>query len=106
MLTTSILFGLITSLTVFALCSWRLPPSQPKHLAAVKRTHRRPAKHRLTAASVRPFEWLHDAPDQLPSPLEAHRIMQSHLGCRTSFCARKAAAFDVLVGSGTIRPRS
>lgn len=92
MLTTSLLVALglgFLSITMFTIgLRWSGPEA---------------AKHRRTDATVQPVNWLHNAPAEPPSPSEAHRDMQLHLGCNTEECGRKAAAFDALVSAGVIK---
>ncbi|WP_024799413.1 hypothetical protein [Nocardia sp. BMG51109] len=47
----------------------------------------------------------HGAPDRPLEVPEAHRTMQQHLDCTVGDCARKAAAYGVLVDAGRIKPR-
>lgn len=48
----------------------------------------------------------HSAPTSSLSIAAAHREMQLHAECRVQYCARKAAAFRVLVRAGRIKPDS
>ncbi|TLF82570.1 hypothetical protein [Nocardia cyriacigeorgica] len=53
-----------------------------------------------------PAGFPHDAPERPMGLVEAHRTMQRHRGCRVDECARKAAAWEVLVAAGRIKPDS
>lgn len=46
----------------------------------------------------------HRAPAVPFTVAEAHAIMQIHLECQAFECARKAAAFQVLVEAGRLKP--
>ncbi|WP_280297870.1 hypothetical protein [Nocardia neocaledoniensis] len=46
----------------------------------------------------------HSAPRHLLSLDEAHTVMQEHRACDRAVCPRTAAAFNVLVAAGKIRP--
>ncbi|MCM6778004.1 hypothetical protein NDR87_31085 [Nocardia sp. CDC159] len=48
--------------------------------------------------------WPHEPPDKPLSGIEAHLAMQRHLSCDPSYCARKAAAINVLRRSGKLVP--
>ncbi|QIS21905.1 hypothetical protein [Nocardia terpenica] len=47
----------------------------------------------------------HGAPDRPLEVPEAHRVMQQHLDCAVASCPRKAAAYDVLIAAGRLKPR-
>lgn len=106
MLTTSIFIpGMIATLATIAYASVRLPLSVPDHTAPQVASHPlRKVDHPIDAITWLDG-WPHEVPDRPMSPLEAHQTMQRHRSCGTKGCARKAAAFDVLVGTGAIRPR-
>ncbi|MET9025798.1 MULTISPECIES: hypothetical protein [Nocardia] len=46
----------------------------------------------------------HQAPMRPLSIRQAHEVMQIHVACRAKYCARKAAARQVLVDSGRMVP--
>ncbi|MFD0366299.1 hypothetical protein ACFQZZ_33105 [Nocardia sp. GCM10030253] len=56
--------------------------------------------------SIWPTSWTHNAPGQPFTVADAHREMQVHRNCRLDGCARKAAAFSVLVEAGRVTPDS
>ncbi|WP_433560624.1 hypothetical protein ACQP1O_23390 [Nocardia sp. CA-151230] len=100
MLTNAVLIGLTAALIVATACLYLLPLRDPKAAG----------RHRLTpdspdAATAGLDASSHDAPRIALSPIEAHATMQTHRECRTADCARKAAAFDALTGTGAIKPR-
>ncbi|WP_433568085.1 hypothetical protein ACQP1O_42790 (plasmid) [Nocardia sp. CA-151230] len=95
------LIGLTAALVTVTACLYLLP----------LRDSRSAARHRLKPDSPDDAtKWLdassHDAPRIALSPIEAHATMQTHRECRTADCARKAAAFDTLTGTGAIKPRT
>lgn len=47
----------------------------------------------------------HAAPAGVLTPNQAHTVMQTHRACERWQCARKAAAWDVLVAAGKVVPR-
>ncbi len=47
----------------------------------------------------------HSAPPELPTPEQAHTVLQTHRACERWQCPRKAAAWNVLVDAGRIVPR-
>lgn len=55
-------------------------------------------------AGIWPTSWSHDAPDRRLGVPDAHREMQVHRHCRLDGCARKAAAFQVLIEAGRVVP--
>ncbi|MBF6332873.1 hypothetical protein [Nocardia transvalensis] len=61
-------------------------------------------RERVLAESVKPAV-PHSAPDHPLAVPEAHRTMQQHLDCTVAHCARKAAAYRVLVAAGRLKPR-
>lgn len=50
--------------------------------------------------------WVHTAPEVPFSVDKAHREMQLHRECRLDGCARKAAAFAILIEAGRAVPDS
>lgn len=57
-------------------------------------------------AALWPRNWPHEMPEKALSIIEAHQAMQLHRNCRKEECARKRAAWDVLVESRRIVPDS
>lgn len=105
MLTTSIFIaGLSAMLAAFAYATVRLPLSGVKQSGRVAARHPETTSNQ-TAADPLPPGWPHEAPAYPMSPAAAHEVMRGHRSCSSDVCARKAAAFDALVGSGAIRPR-
>ncbi len=47
----------------------------------------------------------HGEPDHAYDSSEAHRVMQDHLDCAVTRCRCKAAAYQVLVDAGKLKPR-
>lgn len=58
----------------------------------------------LPDAGVWPTGWPHEAPDHPLTSPEAHLTMQRHRDCRTDQCPRKAAARQVLIDTGRMKP--
>src|SRR3981189_2350087 len=55
-------------------------------------------------ARLWPAGWPHEAPEHLLSVPEAHQTMQRHRQCRADQCPRKAAARQVLIDAGRMKP--
>lgn len=107
MLTTSLFLpGLTAALAVIAYGAIRLPLTEPRHATPTPPRRPRPAEDSPRYTSPWPCGWPHDAPDQPLTLLQAHQAMQSHRECSIKECARKAAAFDALIGAGAIKPRT
>lgn len=47
----------------------------------------------------------HSALSELPTPEQAHKVLQAHRACERWRCPRKATAWRVLVEAGRIVPR-
>lgn len=95
------LIGLSIAL-ILATAYWYLSPlRESKAVGRHRITHDSPAEATLWLSAMR-----HDAPRNPLSPTEAHLAMQQHRECSTMRCDRKAAAFDVLTGTGAIKPRT
>lgn len=55
-------------------------------------------------ARLWPTGWPHEAPEHPLSVPEAHQTMQHHRQCCADQCPRKAAARQVLIDAGRMRP--
>lgn len=67
--------------------------------------HRRPRiRAEQPDARLWPTGWPHEAPDHPLSVPEAHQTMQGHRQCRADQCPRKAAARQVLIDAGRMKP--
>ncbi|MEV6096945.1 hypothetical protein [Nocardia sp. NPDC051981] len=100
-MTSAVLIGLTAALTVATACLFLLPLRDPKAAGRHWQTPNSPdTATAWLAASI------HDAPTSALSAIKAHATMQLHIECSTAECARKAAAFDTLTGTGAIKPRT
>ncbi|WP_280271046.1 hypothetical protein [Nocardia wallacei] len=80
-------------------CVW--PVIRPRHEAPAR--HRPARAHRPMRPMEWPMDWTCDLPNRPLSLRDAHRAMQLH---REHGCARKRAAFAMLVAHGHIVPDS
>jgi hypothetical protein len=95
MLTTSLLIGLAAALAAIAVAAYTLPDTGP-----------RPARPRPQMDSTLWMPgWPHEAPAIPFTVTQAHEVMRQHKSCRRDKCARKDAAWMVLVDAGHIHPR-
>ncbi|QIS23696.1 hypothetical protein [Nocardia terpenica] len=95
------IISLIAALTAVAAAAVLLPPRQPRHAPSPALIH--PAEDDMDT-TMWPTGWPHEAPDHSLSTIEAHLTMQRHKRCRLDTCARKRAAWTVLVAAGHIDP--
>jgi hypothetical protein len=71
---------------------WPVPTQHP--LAA------RESRRRATRGRTGPVGWLHEAPDIAFTVPEAGQVLQRHRQCHIDRCARKSAAFRILLAAG------
>ncbi|MBF4995948.1 hypothetical protein IRT45_02130 [Nocardia sp. BSTN01] len=92
MLTTSLLIGGLAAVLIGLAAAAYLMPARPRPITSARDNPRGP-------------ESPHHAPLMLFTEAQAHREMQLHRECRRGDCARKDAAWMVLVDAGRIHPR-
>ncbi|WP_063007442.1 hypothetical protein [Nocardia kruczakiae] len=92
MLTTSLLIGGLAAVLIGLTAAAYLMPARPRPTTSDGDDPRDP-------------EYPHHAPLMLFTEDQAHREMQLHRECRRGDCARKDAAWMVLVDAGRIHPR-
>ncbi|MFD0361904.1 hypothetical protein ACFQZZ_10665 [Nocardia sp. GCM10030253] len=96
-----VLFGLLALvsglLVVIAAAVWWPVPSQQR--LGMRDLHRRAERARLIG-EVWPAGWPHEAPELPFTVAEAGRVLQRHRQCHIDRCARKSAAFRILLAAG------
>lgn len=97
----------LAMLTIMAItvASLHHPHRDPDRLS-VDRIRQRISNEDTVSAdlALRNNDWSHGAPEHPLGLHEAHRTMQQHRRCLVADCARKAAAFRILIDAGRIKP--
>lgn len=92
MLTTSLLIGGLAAVRIGLAAAAYLMPARPRPTT-------------FACDNPQDPEYPHHAPLMLFTEAQAHLEMQLHRECRRGVCARKDAAWMVLVDAGRIHPR-
>ncbi|MFE7798226.1 hypothetical protein [Nocardia sp. NPDC057440] len=99
-----VLFGLLALvsglLAVIAAAVW-WPAAPSGDRLGVRDGHRRIERERLIG-EVWSAGWLHEAPEMPFTVIEAGRALQRHRQCHIDRCARKSAAFRILLAAGLL----
>ncbi len=99
MLTISLVIGLMAALAGLAIAAYSLPAGSQRSTKTESAQ-----SYTSTNAFQRWGAWPHEAPKTPFTPAQAHEVMRSHRACRRGDCARKDAAWMVLVDAGRVRP--
>ncbi len=96
---TMVMVGMMTAVVL------GVRPQRIPHGRTVDEIRQRILTEALIPVSLPAAALPHTEPDHPLAVPEAHRTMQQHLDCTVTDCARKAAAFRVLVAAGRLKPR-